>query len=83
MSKIIQAPEVKDEFLQCWLQCNNVKLNQLPTRPGRNKVSGGGEKIFKENRDSRNGFNISSIKIFGGERNYIQRETEIQGTDSI
>ena len=39
MSKIIQAPEVKDEFLQCWLQCNNVNLNELPTRPGRNKVS--------------------------------------------
>ena len=39
MSKIIQAPEVKDEFLQCWLQCNNVNVNELPTRTGRNKVS--------------------------------------------
>ena len=48
MSKIIQAPEVKDEFLQCWLQCNNVKLNQLPTRPGRNKVSGGERKFSKK-----------------------------------
>ena len=47
MSKIIQAPEVKDEFLQCWLQCNNVNLNDLPTRPGRNKVSGGLEKFFQ------------------------------------
>ena len=47
MSKIIQAPEVKDEFLQCWLQCNNVNLNELQTRPGRNKVSSsGGERNF-------------------------------------
>ena len=39
MSKLIQAPEVSDEFLQCWLQYNQVTIDELPTKRGRNKVS--------------------------------------------
>ena len=39
MSKLIQAPEVSDEFLQCWLQYNQVTIAELPTKRGRNKVS--------------------------------------------
>ena len=65
MSKIIQAPEVTDEFLQCWMQCNNVNVNDLPSRPGRNKVSSKiAYRIYiqKRNKDQGTDKNISSIK---------------------
>ena len=32
MSKVVQAPAVTDEFFQCWLQVNNLTLDDLPVK---------------------------------------------------
>ena len=32
MSKIVKAPAVTDEFFQCWLQVNNLTLDDLPVK---------------------------------------------------
>lgn len=32
MSKVVKAPAVADEFFQCWLQVNNLTLDDLPVK---------------------------------------------------
>ena len=32
MSKVVKAPAVTDEFFQCWLQVNNLTLDDLPVK---------------------------------------------------
>ena len=32
MSKVVKAPAVTNEFFQCWLQVNNLTLDDLPVK---------------------------------------------------
>ena len=84
MSKLIQAPEVSDEFLQCWLQYNQVTIDELPTKRGRNKVS---DKLVGKS-EQKLGLRFGTSVVKNSEREKIRirkwemgKSEEISGTD--